>query len=166
MPSFQEPTIINPKVNPNQDSFVLKKSNTAEIDKQASSAEQLVEEEKIYRRGIISIKDLIAPSVLQVQPDHIRLGNKFLRTVFVITYPRYISVGWFAPIINLNSTFDIAMFFYPVNTALILKQLKNKVGILESQIMSDAEKGAARDPLRETALRDIEYLRDALTQGT
>jgi len=125
-----------------------------------------VEEEKIYRRGIISIKDLIAPSVLQVQPDHIRLGNKFLRTVFVITYPRYVSVGWFAPIINLNNTFDIAMFFYPVNTALILKQLKNKVGVLEAQIMSDSEKGAARDPLRETALRDIEYLRDALTQGT
>jgi hypothetical protein len=166
MASFQEPTIINPKVNPNQDSFVLKKTNTAELDRQASLAEQLVEEEKAYRRGIISIKDLIAPSVLQVQPDHIRLGNKFLRTVFVVTYPRYISVGWFAPIINLNNTFDIAMFFYPVKTELILKQLKNKVGVLESQIMSDAEKGAARDPLRETALRDIEYLRDALTQGT
>ena len=31
--------------------------------------------------------------------------------------------------------------------------------------MSDYEKGAARDPLRETALRDIEYLRDALTRN-
>jgi len=166
MPSFQEPTIINPKPNPNKDTFVYQKPDTEAMNRQASSAAQLVEEEKIYRRGIISIKDLIAPSVLQVQPDHIRLGNKFLRTVFVVTYPRYVSVGWFAPIINLNSSFDIAMFFYPVNTGLILKQLKNKVGILEAQIMSDAEKGAARDPLRETALRDIEYLRDSLTQGT
>lgn len=39
------------------------------------------------------------------------------------------------------------------------------MGTLEAQIISDAEKGAARDPLRETALRDIEALRDALTQG-
>jgi type IV secretory pathway VirB4 component len=52
-----------------------------------------------------------------------------------------------------------------VSSAVILKQLKKKVGGLEAQIISDAEKGAARDPLRETALRDIEALRDALTQG-
>jgi len=166
MPSFQEPSIINPKPDLSKDTFVYKKTDFNELDQQVRSTEQLIEEEKTYRRGIISIKDLIAPSVLQVQPDHIRLGNKFLRTVFVIAYPRYVSVGWFAPIINLNNTFDIAMFFYPVNTALILKQLKNKVGVLEAQIMGDADKGAARDPLRETALRDIEYLRDALTQGT
>ncbi|MBP7992814.1 MAG: ATP-binding protein, partial [Candidatus Magasanikbacteria bacterium] len=40
-----------------------------------------------------------------------------------------------------------------------------KVGALEAQLSADAEKGAARDPLRETALRDIEQLRDDLTQG-
>lgn len=166
MPSFQEPTIVNPQPDPNKDSFVFQKPNLEELGRQTAGAVQLVDEEKTYRRGIISIKDLIAPSVLEVSPDHVRLGNKFLRTIFVVTYPRYINVGWFAPIINLNNTFDISMFFYPVNTAVILKQLKNKVGILEAQIMGDAEKGAARDPLRETALRDIEYLRDALTQGT
>lgn len=129
-------------------------------------AKDLVEEEKAYRRGVVTIKDLIAPVSMQVLPDYLRLGEKYIRTIFVVNYPRYISVGWFAPIINLNSTFDIAMFFYPVKSGIILKQLKNKVGALEAQIISDAEKGAARDPLRETALRDIEALRDALTQGT
>ncbi len=126
---------------------------------------ELIEEEKAYRRGTVSIKDLIAPAALKVKPDHLILCGKFVRTIFVVNYPRYISVGWFAPIINLNSTFDVAMFFYPVKSAIILKQLKKKVGVLEAQIISDAEKGAARDPLRETALRDIEALRDALTQG-
>lgn len=126
---------------------------------------ELIEEEKSYRRGAITIKDMIAPASFQVHSDHLRLGNKFVRTIFVINYPRYISVGWFAPIINLNSTFDVSMFFYPVNSQVVLKQLKKKVGNLEAQIVSDAEKGAARDPLRETALRDIEALRDALTQG-
>ncbi len=126
---------------------------------------EFIEEEKAFRRGIITIKDLIAPASLEIHPNFLRLGDKFVRTIFVINYPRYISVGWFAPIINLNSTFDISMYFYPVNSAVVLKQLKNKVGSLEAQIISDAEKGAARDPLRETALRDIEALRDALTQG-
>jgi conjugal transfer ATP-binding protein TraC len=127
--------------------------------------QELVEEEKAFRRGVLSVLDLIAPAAMQMMPDHLRLGDKFVRTLFIIGYPRYISVGWFAPVINLNEVFDVAMFFYPVNTAIILKQLKKKVGALEAQIISDAEKGAARDPLRETALKDIEYLRDALTQG-
>lgn len=131
-----------------------------------SEAESLVAEEKSFRRGIISIQDIIAPASFQVFSDYLRLGEKYVRTVFVVTYPRYITVGWFAPILNLNSTLDIAMFFYPVKSAVILKQLKNKAGALEAQIVSDAEKGAARDPLRETALRDIEALRDSLTQGT
>ena len=125
----------------------------------------VLEEEKIYRLGAAGIRDLIAPAAMKIDPTHVQLGNVLARTIFVVTYPRYISVGWSAPIINLNYSLDIAMFFYPVKSEIILKQLKKKVGTLEATIMAAAEKGAARDPLRETALRDIEKLRDDLTQG-
>jgi conjugal transfer ATP-binding protein TraC len=124
-----------------------------------------LEEERIYREGTVAIRDLIAPSALKVDSTFIQLGDAFLRTIFVITYPRYIAVGWNSPILNLNSTLDISMFFYPVKASIILKQLKKKVGSIQAQLSGDAEKGAPRDPLRETALRDIEQLRDDLTQG-
>ena len=124
-----------------------------------------LEEEKVYREGTVAIRDLIAPSAFKVDSTFIQLGDIFLRTIFIITYPRYISVGWSSPILNLNITMDISMFFYPIKAPVILKQLKKKVGALEAQISSDAEKGAPRDPIRETALRDIEQLRDDLTQG-
>ncbi len=136
------------------------------VNVSASEAKDIIEEEKAFRRGVLSVRDLISPASLKAEAKHLMLGNKFARTIFVIGYPRYISVGWFAPIINLNLTFDVSMFFYPVKSAIILKQLQNKVGSISAQIISDAEKGAARDPLRETALHDIEYLRDSLTQGT
>jgi type IV secretory pathway VirB4 component len=58
------------------------------------------------------------------------------------------------------------MFFYPVPTEIILKQLKERVGFMEAEIVSDAEKGAPRNPISETSLRDMEGLRDALSQGT
>ena len=132
----------------------------------ASAAQDIIEKEETFRKGTLTVNDLIAPASMQITHDYLRLGGKYVRTVFVVGYPRYIGVGWFAPIINLNETFDVSMFFYPVKTSIILKQLKKKVGALEAQIMSDAEKGAPRDPLRETALKDIEALRDALTQGT
>ena len=132
----------------------------------SDEAKNIIEEEKAFRRGVLSVRDLISQASLKAEAKHLSLGNKFVRTIFIIGYPRYISVGWFAPIINLNLTFDVSMFFYPVKSAIILKQLQNKVGSISAQIISDAEKGAARDPLRETALHDIEYLRDSLTQGT
>lgn len=124
-----------------------------------------LEEERIYREGTVAIRDLIAPSAMRVDSTYLQLGDTFVRTLFVVTYPRYISVGWSSPILNLNMTMDIGMFFYPVPAYIILKQLKKKVGAIEAQISSDAEKGAPRDPIQETALRDIEQLRDDLTQG-
>jgi type IV secretory pathway VirB4 component len=136
------------------------------IESDVELTKTIVEEELTYRRGVLSVRDLISPAALKVEPTYLMLGKKFVRTLFVVSYPRYISVGWFAPIINLNYSFDVSMFFYPIKSAIILKQLKNRVGNLEAQIISDHEKGAPRDPLRETALRDIEALRDALTQGT
>lgn len=144
----------------------LQKGPSSEEQKKVVEVERVaLEEERIYRRGISSIRDLIAPSSMKVEPSFVRLGDVWVRSLFIVTYPRYVTVGWASPIINLNAQMDISMFFYPIKADVILKQLKNKVGILESQITSDNEAGKPRDPQSETALRDIEQLRDDLTQG-
>lgn len=124
-----------------------------------------LEEERTYRRGTVSVRDLISPSSFEVTSSFLHLGDMFVRTMFVTTYPRYVGIGWGAPIINYNSTIDIAMYFYPIKPEVILKQLRNKVGVLEAQVVSDNDTGKPRDPVRETALRDVEQLRDDLTQG-
>lgn len=126
---------------------------------------QALEEEKVYRKGIISVKDLIAPSAMRVTPHFIEINGKFARTIFVVGYPRYISIGWSSPIINMNNTMDISMFFYPVDITLVLKQLRNRVGAIEAQLNADMEKGAPRNPTLQAALSDMERLRDDLTQG-
>lgn len=136
------------------------------VEEKTSEELLTLEEEKVYREGVVSIRDLIAPAAFKVDSNYIQLGTVFCRTIFITSYPRYITIGWSSPIINLSVTMDISMFFYPVKSAIILKQLKNKVGALQAQLSADREKGAPRDPLRETALRDIEGLRDDLTQGT
>ncbi|MEK7125735.1 MAG: hypothetical protein AAB880_02345, partial [Patescibacteria group bacterium] len=127
---------------------------------------EVITSEKVLAQGMVAIRDLIAPASLRVLPDHLELNGQWVRTFFVVDYPRYINVGWFSPITNLSATMDIAMYFYPVAAEVVLNQLKKKVGNLEAQLIQDQEKGAPRDPMRETALRDIEQLRDDLTQGT
>ncbi|HRH23787.1 MAG TPA: DUF87 domain-containing protein [Candidatus Magasanikbacteria bacterium] len=148
-------------------SFESKNKRLASSADKKKTDETLVtlEEERVYREGTVSLRDLIAPSAFNVESNFLQLGSIFLRTIFVVSYPRYISIGWSSPILNLNLTMDVGMFFYPVEATVILKQLKKKVGALQAQISQDTEKGAPRDPIRETALRDVEQLRDDLTQG-
>lgn len=155
-------TRISPEAAPKKPTGKLKKAQK----EQAKKERQLLEEERVYRQGVVTVRDIIAPSSMEVTPHFLRLGDRYVRTIFVMDYPRVVNIGWFAPILNLNYTLDIAMFFYPIDSSVILKQLKKKVGVVQAQITADAERGAPRDPAMETALQDIEELRNSLTQGT
>lgn len=121
--------------------------------------------EKAYQPSLEDIKDIISPAALEVNSNYIKIGNKFAKTLFVFTYPRYLSTGWFTPIINLPELLDIAIFVHPVDTALALKQLRKKTTQIEAQLNEVQEKGLVRDPMLETAYKDIEGLRDALQQA-
>ena len=72
---------------------------------------------EIYQSGVLELKDVIAPSALKVSPKSLNLGDKIVRSFFVISYPRYLSDSWFAPIINLDKVFDVSIFIHPVDTA-------------------------------------------------
>lgn len=137
-----------------------------ELPSAPTDERELLEAERVYRQGVVTVRDLIAPAAFKVDPRYLMLNGQFVRTLFIMSYPRFISVGWFAPIINYNAPLDISMFFYPIPSNVILKQLRNKAGALEAQLVTDNERGAPRDPVRENALRDVEKLRDDLTQGT
>jgi hypothetical protein len=135
-----------------------------ELAKEAEIKE-ILEAEKAYIKGVASVRDFIAPAALRVTPKFLQLGDKYLRTIFVTAYPRYVNVGWFTPIINFNAPLDVAIYYYPVPAPIILKQLQKRVGHLEQEIAAEHDKGLPRDPIKETALQDIEKLRDDLTTG-
>ena len=121
--------------------------------------------EEVYRTGELSLKDVLSPSALEVSPTFVRLGDKFARTVFIFSYPRYLNTNWFSPIINLDNIFDISMYVHPVESAEILKTLRRKVAQVQSQISERESKGLVRDPILDTAYQDLENLRDKLQQA-
>lgn len=127
---------------------------------------EILEAERVYREGVATVKDIIAPSAMQVSADKVQVGDHYARTLFVYTYPRFLQVGWLSPIVNMNQAMDISMFIYPVSSEQILKTLRKRAAQISSQIRLDAEKGKVRDPLLETAQENVEILRDQLIQGT
>ena len=121
--------------------------------------------QEIYQSGVLELQDIIAPSALKMTPRSLNLGDKIVRTFFVISYPRFLSESWFAPIINLDKIFDISIFIHPIDTASVLRTFQKKVAEVQSQIHMREEKGLVRDPMLDTAYQDLEGLRDNLQQA-
>ncbi len=119
----------------------------------------------IYEAAKLDFADIIAPSALKITPREMNLGDKLARTFYVISYPRFLSDSWFSPIINLDKVFDVAIYVHPIDTASVLRKFQKKVAEIQSQVISREEKGLVRDPVLDTAYRDIEDLRDKLQQA-
>lgn len=121
--------------------------------------------EEIYEKAKMELRDILAPSALEISPKSIHLGDKIARTYFVVSYPSFLSDNWFTQIINLDKIFDVSIYIHPVDTAKLLKIFEKKVAEVESQIIEREEKGMVRDPKLDTAYRNIENLRDSLIQA-
>lgn len=111
-----------------------------------------------------NITNIIAPPAIQVDSNYLKVGSKYTKTIFVFTYPRYLTTGWFSGIVDMPELLDISIFIHPVETPLALKRLRKKAAQIESQVIERQQKGQVRDPLLETAYQDIESLRDSLQQ--
>ncbi len=141
--------------------FLGKKNSAKEApkeNKEQSPAEKLSE-------GMVNIKDIIAPPAIEVDFNHIKIGNSYYRTLFVSGYPRFVGANWLSPVINFEHTLDISMFYYPVKAKLILDDLRRKITELEATTMSDKEKGKITDPAVKAALEDANSLQEQLVKG-
>ena len=110
----------------------------------------------------LQLGDIIAPSSVEVKQNYLRLGERFCKTFFVFSYPRYLSTGWLSPAINLSHPIDISLHIHPINSGQILRKLRRKLTEIQAEVMDRQDKGLIRDPTLETAYQDIESLRDDL----
>jgi type IV secretory pathway VirB4 component len=121
--------------------------------------------EQVYKIAEMQLKDIIAPSALEIQPKALNLGTTIVRSFFIISYPRFLSDNWLSPIINLDKIFDVSIHIVPLNTGEVMKNFQRKVAEIQSQRMTRDEKGLVRDPSLDVAYEDLEDLRDGLTQA-
>ena len=121
--------------------------------------------QEIFEAGVLELKDIIAPSALKITPKELNLGEKIVRSFFVISYPRYLAESWFSPIINMDKAFDVSIFIHPIETSKVLRQFQKKVAEVQSQIHTREDKGLVRYPMLDVAYQDLENLRDELQQA-
>ncbi len=121
--------------------------------------------EEIYQAAVMELQDVLAPSAVEVGSSMIKIGDKFAKSFFVISYPRFLSLGWLSDLVNTSKFFDVALHIHPIATDQVLRQFRKKVAEVESQIKVRQEKGLVRDPMLDSAFQDLEQLRDKLQQS-
>jgi conjugal transfer ATP-binding protein TraC len=120
---------------------------------------------EVLAEGMINVRDIIAPAAMEIDYNHLRIGNTYYRTMFVSGYPRFVGANWLSPIINFEHSLDLSMFYYPVKSKMILDDLRRKITELEATIMSTREKGKVLDPVVTAALEDANALQEQLVKG-
>lgn len=143
---------------------MAKKKDAVDLAAEQKAREQ-EEIQAAFQTGVMTLRDLMSPSSLEIHGSYFRLGTKYGRTLYVYGYPRTLYTGWLSPLINIDEVLDISMFIYPVESGIILKNLQKKVTQLEASMTINQEKGKIRDPELEAAINDAEELRDQLQLG-
>jgi conjugal transfer ATP-binding protein TraC len=128
-------------------------------------AREQAEVEQAFLKGVSTLRDLIAPSSIEIHSSYFRLGTKYGRTLYVYGYPRQIYTGWLSSLINIDEVLDVSMYIYPVDSQVVLNNLRKKVTQLEASTSINNEKGKTRDPALEAAISDAEELRDQIQLG-
>lgn len=117
------------------------------------------------KEGSVSLVDIIAPSSVEVDFKHIRVGDMYYRTFFIVDYPREVSPNWLSILIDYKETMNISMYIYPVESKDVLTNLRRKIAEMEATLQSDIEKGLEPDPKIQAALEDAMALREELAKG-
>jgi len=115
--------------------------------------------------GMVSVQDVIAPSAIEVDFSHLKIGEKYFRTLFVAGYPRFVSSNWLLPLINFDHSLDIAMYIYPVEGKSVLDDLRRKIAEMEAEIQTDIQRGKIVDPSTQAKLEDARTLQEQLVKG-
>ncbi len=132
--------------------------NQTQVDFDANPAQTLA-------NGMVSIRDVIAPSALEVDFDVIKIGNMYYRTLFISGYPRFVGANWLSPIINFDHTIELSMFYYPIKAKAILDDLRKKITEFEATVRTSTDKGKLIDPAVAAALEDAKSLQEQLVKG-
>ncbi|MFO0703445.1 MAG: ATP-binding protein [Patescibacteria group bacterium] len=119
----------------------------------------------VFAKGTVGVKDIIAPSFVDVDFTNIKIDSKFYRTIYVVGYPRYVSANWLYSLITFDHPLFVSMFVYPTESKEILDDLKHKIAQMQATIEADIKSGKVVDPTVQVQLDDALTLQSELAKG-
>ncbi len=120
---------------------------------------------ELLAKGTVSVKDIIAPSFIEVDFNHLKIDDKYYATLFVVGYPRYVSANWLYSLITFDHPLYISMYIYPSESKEVMDDLRRKIAEMQATIENDIKAGKVVDPTVQVALDDALALQAELAKG-
>ena len=114
------------------------------------------------QKGMLRINDLIAPDAIELGRNHVIVGDRWMRTLIVNGFPRFVEMGYLNDLYSFSANIDISTHIEPLDSAEVIKMLGTKISQYNSTIEYDEEKKGRADINEETALEDAEELRELI----
>lgn len=112
-----------------------------------------------------TVADLIAPQKIEVDFNHVQIGQTYFRTYYTTINRRFVDSNWLSPLINFDRSMRISMFIYPVESKSTLDDLRRKIAEMEAELATDMQRGKIVDPATQAKLEDAVSLQDMLVKG-
>ncbi|HLL61000.1 MAG TPA: ATP-binding protein, partial [Candidatus Nitrosocosmicus sp.] len=109
--------------------------------------------------------DLISYSGLQEKGTYLRIGDTYVRTLFISGYPYVASTGWLNMLVNFNHNIDISYHVEQVDPLLALPKLNRKITELESTKRTMLKQGKVIGSEITDPLESAMELKDKIQRG-
>ncbi|MFC1711202.1 VirB4-like conjugal transfer ATPase, CD1110 family [Patescibacteria group bacterium] len=109
--------------------------------------------------------DLISYDGLKEHHNHLQMGGKYLRTLFISGYPYVATTGWLNNLVNFNHNIDISYHFEQVDSKLSLPKLNRKITELESTRRVLQQQGKIIGPEVLDPLKSAVDLKNSILRG-
>jgi|GEM_PF-594540 len=111
------------------------------------------------------LADVLAPSVVEVASDQVRVGDEWQQVLVVRGLPRLVEAGWLRPLLDLDEPFDLSFHLRPQASTQMEGLLRRKRTQFQATKHLAVDKGYLVDPHIEIALQDIDTLMNKVASG-
>ncbi len=147
---------------------MLNQLNTAisnVIKKRKTSSKEVFKRSLAYSYGEQDQVDMLSYSGLEENANHLQMGDKYVRTLFISGYPYVASTGWLNILINFNHNIDISYHIEQIDPVDALPKLNRKITELESTKRTMLKQGRVLGSEITDPLESAMELKDKIQRG-
>jgi hypothetical protein len=111
------------------------------------------------------LADVLAPDSVFLRPEALRVEQEYNRVIVVDALPRSVSLGFMAPLVNIDLPMDASWHYRRRDQGNSVNQLVKKRTEHASNKRSADNKGNPQDPKSAVAVGDVEELLPKVTSG-
>lgn len=157
--------------------FPLKKGSTVSMPSQAvlprrrskmaqQAHAQYVENEALFEAGAATVKDIVAPTSVEVAKDYICVDGRYIRYLMVTGLPRRLNAGWIENLTAIKIPMQLCFHFSPFEPGMIVRKLEMSLNQIASKRMLDIREGRLEKIQDDVIEDDVQRILRGVEEGT